>query len=109
MPKGGALIAGYPHVWLALLAGAALGCTGGKQSESEGGQDAAASVFDLCDAFTEVGAACPGPSPILCFPMCEAGGCTCSVSPSGPRWTCATDLSCVPDCAPLDDGCPGSE
>jgi len=23
----------------------------------------------------------------------------------GPRWTCESDLSCLADCAPLDDGC----
>jgi hypothetical protein len=72
---------------------------------ADAGEDGAVMVLDLCDAFTEVGTACPLASPARCFPECEAGGCFCRATPEGPRWACDTDLSCVPDCAPIDPEC----
>jgi hypothetical protein len=60
---------------------------------------------EICTEFTEAGAPCSRVSPVRCFPECTTGGCSCTTSPSGARWTCTTDLSCVPDCAPLDDAC----
>jgi hypothetical protein len=74
-------------------------------STADGGEDAGVVVIDICDAFTEVAAACPLPSSIRCFPLCEAGGCFCRPTAQGPRWECETDLSCVPDCAPVDYPC----
>ncbi len=41
---------------------------------------------------------CPAASPLVCFPMCEAGGCSCSATPNGPRWSCVTDRSCEQVC-----------
>ena len=35
----------------------------------------------------------------------DAGGCSCTATPQGPRWSCHSDQSCMADCAPLDDGC----
>ncbi|HEY3822365.1 MAG TPA: hypothetical protein VGL81_34605 [Polyangiaceae bacterium] len=69
----------------------------------EDGDDAAEPL--ICTEFTAVGAPCSTPSPVRCFAECEAGGCYCTATPSGPRWTCQSDLSCVADCGPLDDGC----
>jgi hypothetical protein len=69
----------------------------------EGGDDAAEPL--ICMEFTEAGAPCSAPSPVRCFAECEAGGCYCRATPQGPRWTCESDLSCLADCAPLDDGC----
>jgi hypothetical protein len=84
-----------------------LACTSGNEASQEGGPPAAdaAPIFDLCDAFTEVGATCPMASPVTCFQECEAGGCFCDETSSGPRWTCVTDRSCLPACAPIDDAC----
>jgi hypothetical protein len=61
----------------------------------------------LCTEFTEAGAPCPVPSPVRCFAECEAGGCYCREQGPGrpPVWECTVDLSCLPDCGPLDDGC----
>jgi hypothetical protein len=56
-----------------------------------------------CDLFTEVGAPCPAVSKTACFPMCTTGGCFCSQTSDGPRWTCTTDFSCVPEAGPLED------
>jgi hypothetical protein len=92
---------------LAALALQAAGCTGGGAAEADGGADAGYRGIDVCDAFTGVDSACPMVSPLRCFAYCEAGGCYCSVTPAGPRWSCVTDLSCMPDCGPLDDGCAG--
>jgi len=69
----------------------------------EGGDDASEPL--ICTEFTEAGAPCSTPSPVRCFAECEAGGCFCTATSAGPRWTCETDLSCLADCAPLDDGC----
>jgi hypothetical protein len=82
-------------------------CGGGAVATSDGGMqdDATVVAIDVCGAFTHVGAACPLPSPIRCFPLCQAGGCFCRVSDGGPTWLCVTDLSCTPDCGPLDDAC----
>lgn len=63
--------------------------------------DAAATTYDICDAFGGVGTACTLPGPFVCFALCD-GGCTCSGAPDAARWTCVTDLSCVPGCAPLE-------
>jgi len=69
--------------------------------------DASAPGVDLCDAFTGVDTACPIASPTRCFPDCDAGGCYCRATEAGPRWACVTDLSCMPSCAPIEDGCAG--
>lgn len=69
----------------------------------ESGDDAAEPP--ICLEFTEAGAPCSAPSPVRCFAECEAGGCYCTATPEGPRWTCQADLSCVADCGPLEDGC----
>jgi len=90
----------------ALLLATPVGCTGGAAAP-DGGVDASIVVIDVCDAFTGVDTACPLASPVRCFALCEAGGCFCRATPAGPRWACETDLSCVPDCGPLDDGCGG--
>ncbi|HTB75673.1 MAG TPA: hypothetical protein VK762_20620 [Polyangiaceae bacterium] len=85
---------------------ACAGCANHDSTEAEAGPADAQAPFDLCDAFTGVGTACPGASPLVCFPMCEAGGCSCSESPDGPRWGCVTDVSCQPSCAPIEgDAC----
>lgn len=93
----------------ALAPALALSCnrTGGDSGEggaNDGGTDAG-EAFDLCDAFTTVGSACPSASPTRCFPMCDAGGCFCRATAGGPQWACTTDLSCLPPCAPIDDAC----
>ncbi len=90
----------------ALLLIPGLGCAS-NSATADGGADASAVVVDLCDAFTGVETACPFASPERCFPACEASGCYCRATAAGPRWDCVTDLSCVPDCAPLEDGCGG--
>jgi hypothetical protein len=76
----------------------------------EGGPTDAAVAIDPCDldAFSGAGNACPFVTPIRCFAQCEAGGCFCQGTDSGPRWACTTDRSCLPACAPIDleqDGC----
>ncbi len=92
----------------ALLLACCAGCsTSASPSDAGGGADAAPALTDLCDAFTSVGARCPLESPVRCFPECEAGGCYCGPGDGGAVWSCVTDLSCVPDCGPLDDGCGG--
>jgi len=79
--------------------------SGGSDGAVDAAGDATADVVTVCDEFTEVGAPCSLASPLVCFPMCEAGGCSCRPTASGPRWACTTDLSCVPDCAPIDETC----
>ncbi len=103
-------------VWVAVFPAATgivfgLGCssTGNAPSEDAGVEDAGAPLFDLCDAFTSVGSACPTASPVRCFPLCEAGGCYCGQTAEGPRWNCVTDVSCQPACAPIDDACANLE
>ncbi len=80
------------------------GSDSGEGGALDGGTDAG-EAFDLCDAFTTVGSACPTASPTRCFPMCDAGGCFCRATAGGPQWACTTDLSCLPPCAPIDDAC----
>ncbi len=90
-------------LWLVL---AAMGCAGSDHGSPEGGgADAQSGALDLCDAFTGVGTACPRAGPLVCFPMCEAGGCLCGDTPDGPQWSCVTDRSCEQVCAPIDDAC----
>jgi hypothetical protein len=87
----------------------ALSCHSGDDSPADAAGDAAAQVVDICDAFSGVDTSCPIASPRRCFALCEASGCFCRATPSGPRWDCVTDLSCQPSCGPLDDGCaPGA-
>jgi hypothetical protein len=104
---------GHLLLWTtALTLGAAWALLGGCNGSSDGSDasagddaapsDATSSAFDLCDAFTGVGTACPVASPERCFPLCEAGGCFCSATDGGPRWSCVNDLSCQPPCSPLD-------
>jgi hypothetical protein len=81
----------------------ASGGDGGADATTEGGDDAAEPL--ICTEFTEAGAPCSTPSPVRCFAECEAGGCSCTATPQGPRWSCHSDQSCMADCAPLDDGC----
>jgi hypothetical protein len=88
-------------VLLALLPCA--GCGGNGAASAEGGPIDARAPIDLCDAFTGAGSACPGASPLVCFPMCEAGGCFCHETPDGPRWACVTDRSCQQPCAPIEE------
>jgi hypothetical protein len=93
-------------VLVAALSAAAAGCGSHDSASPEGGlADAQAPVFDLCDAFTGAGTACLAASPLICFPMCDSGGCFCKSTPDGPQWGCVTDTSCEPTCAPLDDAC----
>jgi hypothetical protein len=85
---------------------AADGGTGDEQGgddEGIGPDDAGEPV--ICTEFTEAGAPCAVPSPVRCFPECDAGGCFCSATAVGPRWSCLSDFSCMPDCAPIDDAC----
>jgi len=91
------------HVAIVLAIASAACSRGGAVADA--GEDGATPLLDICDAFTEVGTACPLASPVRCFPECEAGGCFCRATSEGPRWACETDLSCVPDCAPIDDAC----
>ena len=85
------------------------GCHGASSANDGEAEDAMTPPFDgqpaICAEFTEAGAPCPLVSPVRCFPECDAGGCFCLSTPAGARWTCRTDLSCVADCAPIDDGC----
>ena len=76
-----------------------------QEAASDGGADEDVDCGDeaptICDDFTEAGEPCPAASALVCFPMCEAGGCYCRVVPGkGPRWVCVTDTTCLPDCAP---------
>jgi hypothetical protein len=106
MPRAAGLL-----LLLLLLRAAAAGCaTSGDASDSDADSDADASdmVVDVCDAFSGVGTACPLESPVRCFPACEASGCYCRGAGDGAVWMCDIDLSCVPDCGPLDDGCAAS-
>jgi hypothetical protein len=93
-----------------VLAAALAACGGDHTSPpepSEAGPMDAGPAANLCDidAFTGVGTACPMASALVCFPECEAGGCTCEATAAGPRWACVTDRSCLPSCAPIDDAC----
>jgi hypothetical protein len=85
------------------------GCGGDSNAADGGSTDATMFPPDgepeICLEFTKAGAPCSHASPVRCFAECDAGGCYCSQSPGGARWTCITDLACVPDCGPLDDGC----
>ena len=77
--------------------------------------DAGVDAYDLCDldaflqepklydATATTGLPCPGVSNRVCFAECEAGGCKCVASASGPVWKCTEDFSCLPDGSPLDD------
>jgi hypothetical protein len=94
-----------PAVRLALGLALASSACSHPSAVADAGEDSAATALDLCDAFTESGAACLLASPVRCFPECESGGCFCRATPEGPRWACDTDLSCVPDCAPIDEEC----
>jgi hypothetical protein len=76
---------------------------GASDGTIEGGDDASEPL--ICTEFTGVGEPCSTPSPVRCFAECEAGGCYCTATANGARWTCQTDLSCLADCAPIDDGC----
>jgi hypothetical protein len=92
---------------------AALGCSpsnaSSDASEDAGAEDADGGSYSICDAFTAVGHECPLASPFRCFPECEVGGCYCESTADGPRWGCVTDLSCIPDCAPIEENCSASE
>lgn len=74
--------------------------------EQDAGEEEASEPI-ICTEFTEAGAPCPVASPVVCFQECEAGGCSCRERGPGqsPVWVCTVDTSCLPDCAPLDDGC----
>jgi hypothetical protein len=89
---------------IAIAWGASAGCS---SDDAGGGADAATqeAAIDPCTLFTEAGAPCPVAHPKACFPECASGGCFCLEGPNGEglRWTCVTDLSCMPDGSPLDD------
>src|SRR5579859_6600594 len=92
------------------VAAVAVACSAGSQAPSDAGAPVDANALTdgepaICAEFTEAGAACSRVSPVRCFAECVTGGCSCTATPAGPRWTCITDLSCVPDCAPIDDAC----
>ena len=77
-------------------------CTDNSGNSGDAGADSPVDICDL-DAYTGNGKACPLVSGRLCFQECEAGGCRCVASSSGPVWSCTFDNSCFPDCGPLDD------
>jgi hypothetical protein len=93
------------------LGAVVVACSGGSQAPSgDGGSPIDATQVtdgepEICTEFTEAGAPCSRVSPVRCFAECTTGGCSCQTTPAGPRWTCVTDLSCVPDCAPVDEAC----
>ena len=90
------------------LATMSASCGADDHATTDGGAlEAAMQAPDPCDldAFTGAGMPCGTASPLVCFPECEAGGCSCVETTAGPRWSCVTDLSCLPACAPIDDGC----
>jgi hypothetical protein len=97
-------------VAVASFALACSACTGDNGNASDAGGDATLEATDICSQFTDetkAGDPCPQASPTRCFPECESGGCYCAVGMGGgPAWKCTTDLSCMPDCAPIDDACP---
>jgi hypothetical protein len=111
------------HPWLggglalALILGLPGACSDSNGAAGDGGADVTAADGDdaaepaICLEFTEAGAPCSTASPVRCFAECEAGGCSCMATSQGPRWACQSDLSCMPDCGPLDDGCspPGDD
>jgi hypothetical protein len=93
-------------VWASSGVGIAACKSDSEASDAGGTGDASTETGTICDEFTAAGEACAVASPIACFPMCEAGGCFCTVKPGvGPRWVCVTDTTCLPDCAPLDESC----
>jgi hypothetical protein len=101
-----AALAAAPAAASLLAAIAIEGCGGDDTAAPEAGPaDAEPPAVDLCDAFSGVGTACPTAGPLVCFPMCDSGGCFCKSTPDGPRWGCVTDTSCQPACAPIDDAC----
>jgi hypothetical protein len=115
--RSAAYVAGAGAVALACLGSSGCASNAGAEIEDGGAPEApttetaAGDVVDndgepaICAAFTSADAPCPTPSPVRCFPMCDAGGCYCRPTPQGPRWTCTTDTTCLPDCAPINDGC----
>jgi hypothetical protein len=86
---------------LGTLATVACGNQASAPSDASASTESDAAPFDLCDAFSGVGTSCPLPGPFECFPICD-GGCSCTATADGARWTCATDLSCLSACAPID-------
>jgi hypothetical protein len=93
---------------LSAVAIGAAGCNGGGSGGDGGPGDATTPPEDgpaICNEFTDAGLPCPQASPVLCFQQCTTGGCSCSETPAGRVWVCHTDTSCLPDCAPIDDGC----
>ena len=111
----GAIVTSVLATLVGALAMVSAACGNGDHTAAEGGTaadgDAASPASDLCDldAFTGSGMPCPIASPVVCFPECEAGGCSCTETASGPRWSCVTDLSCTAPCAPIDDACAATE
>jgi len=116
--RSGPTIARVLPVGLVALAGLGVmrlssGCSsssppgdGGADATSPPGDSASGDATTICDEFTEAGALCPGASALRCFPICDAGGCFCRLTPGGgPRWVCVTDTTCLPDCAPVDPTC----
>ncbi len=89
---------------IALFVAAAVQCA---STPAAPAVDAAAGdgAVDLCDlnAYTGNGKTCPYVSSRVCFKLCEAGGCRCVASGSGPVWNCVNDFSCQPDSSPTDD------
>jgi hypothetical protein len=83
------------------------GCSSDDAADADASDGATGSdVFvDPCAHFTKAGDLCPVKTSVACFPECAIGGCFCLETPGGgdKRWTCTTDLSCVPDGSPIDD------
>ncbi|MGH7294208.1 MAG: hypothetical protein ACRELB_04715 [Polyangiaceae bacterium] len=107
-PESGLVVifaCGYAAVLAASCKGASSGGPSDAGFESGAGDDGSEPA--ICEQFSAAGDPCPTPSPVRCFPECDSGGCYCRSGGGGgpPRWVCETDLSCVPDCAPLDDAC----
>ena len=52
------------------------------------------------------GGSCYPVANIRCFPLCATGGCWCRPGGSVPDagvWQCQSDVSCLPDSAPIDE------
>src|SRR5262245_56192991 len=89
-------------VWLAGALVAVCACS---TEESGAPADAGGDVLgEPCQYFTHSGDVCPVPTKQVCFPECTTGGCACRAGADGVlRWSCVTDLTCVPESGPLDD------
>ena len=72
-------------------------------SASTGSPDA-----DVCGdpSLVQNGGPCYPVADIRCFPLCATGGCWCrkgGTNPDAGIWQCQSDVSCLPDSAPIDE------